>query len=424
MSGLAASRRTSAQRRRRIWLKIHLWLGLALGAVLSVAGVTGSILVFHHEIDAWLNPALYVVEDRGGLAVHRPFPDLMAAARAAMPGDAALSFIHYPQHDDWSVIFTHARPDPARANPAGANGAGEGRLAEQTFVDPYDGRVLGSRLKRRSADWLPATPIGFVFELHYALLAGLTGEKILGWITIALLVSMISGVALWWPAKGRWRRALIIKRGAGATRFNIDLHSVNGIYTFPLMAAVLISGVYFVLPQQFMAAARLFSPGLERRYEIKPPLQADRPFIAPDAAMAIMARDFPTGRTAWVYIPTEKRPTYMICQHQAETGSWFVRRRCVVLDGYDGRVMHVETPGAMDFWPAFIAWQWPLHSGQAFGEVGRWLVFLVGLACPLIFVTGFLHWRRKRAARRLSSLRAAARSSGRKGRADMKELPA
>lgn len=414
MSGFAASRRTSAQRRRRIWLTIHLWLGLALGAVLSVAGVTGSILVFHHEIDAWLNPALYVVEDRGGLAAHRPFPQLLAAARAAMPEDAALSFIHYPQHDDWSVIFTHARPDLAEG----------GRLVEQTFVDPYDGRVLGSRLKRRSADWLPATPIGFVFELHYALLAGLTGEKILGWISIALLVSMIAGVVLWWPGKGRWRRALTVKRGAGAARFNIDLHNVNGIYSLPLMAAVLISGVYFVLPQQFMAVGRLFSPGLERRYEIKPPLQPDRPFIAPDAAMAIMARDFPSGRPAWVYIPTEKRPTYMICQHQAETGSWFVRRRCVVLDGYGGGVMHVETPGAPDFWPAFIAWQWPLHSGQAFGEVGRWLVFLVGLACPLIFVTGFLHWRRKREARRLSSLRAATRLIGRKGRADMKELPA
>jgi uncharacterized iron-regulated membrane protein len=400
MTGSAVPHRTPAQRRRRIWLEIHLWLGLALGAVLSVAGVTGSILVFHHEVDAWLNPALYAVKDRGGPAVHRPFPELSAAARAAMPGDATLSFIHYPQHDDAPAVFTFSRPDPD----------GAGRRVEQAFVDPYDGQVLGVRLKRLSADQLPATAVGFVFELHYALLAGLTGEKILGWMTVGMLVSLISGVVLWWPRRGRWGRALTVKRGAGAARFNIDLHNVGGVYTLPLMFLVLLSGVYFVLPQQFMATARLFSPGLERRYEVKPPLQPGRPFIAPETAIEILRRDFPDGRLAWVYIPGERRPTYMICRHGADTSSLFIDRVCVVLNAYDGKLMHVETPDAADPMSAFIAWQWPLHSGQAFGEVGRWLVFVCGLVCPLIFVTGFLHWRRKRAARRIAAARAAVRA--------------
>lgn len=46
---------------RKIWLKTHLWLGLALGLFLSVIGVTGSALVFFQEIDKALNPQLRIV---------------------------------------------------------------------------------------------------------------------------------------------------------------------------------------------------------------------------------------------------------------------------------------------------------------------------------------------------------------------------
>jgi hypothetical protein len=39
--------------------------------------------------------------------------------------------------------------------------------------------------------------------------------------------------------------------------------------------------------------------------------------------------------------------------------------------------------------------QWPLHNGQAFGMTGRILVFLSGLACPVLFVTGVMRRRQK-----------------------------
>jgi uncharacterized iron-regulated membrane protein len=49
----------------------------------------------------------------------------------------------------------------------------------------------------------------------------------------------------------------------------------------------------------------------------------------------------------------------------------------------------------------FIQWQWPLHSGQAFGWTGRILVFVFGLICPLLFATGVIRWLQKRRAKRL-----------------------
>jgi len=50
---------------------------------------------------------------------------------------------------------------------------------------------------------------------------------------------------------------------------------------------------------------------------------------------------------------------------------------------------------------AFLNWQWPLHGGKAFGWTGRILVFLLGLACPVLFITGWVRWLQKRKANEL-----------------------
>lgn len=44
---------------RKFWLKVHLYIGLAAGAVLVLVGLTGSIIVFHLKFDELLNPPSY-----------------------------------------------------------------------------------------------------------------------------------------------------------------------------------------------------------------------------------------------------------------------------------------------------------------------------------------------------------------------------
>ena len=42
-------------------LILHRWLGIGLAAFVVLAGLTGSLLAFHHEIDAFLVPELHRV---------------------------------------------------------------------------------------------------------------------------------------------------------------------------------------------------------------------------------------------------------------------------------------------------------------------------------------------------------------------------
>ena len=45
---------------RRLW-QIHSWLGLVAGLGLIAIGLSGSLLVFHADIERWLNPELVAV---------------------------------------------------------------------------------------------------------------------------------------------------------------------------------------------------------------------------------------------------------------------------------------------------------------------------------------------------------------------------
>ena len=50
-------------RLRRLWLNIHLWIGLGLAVLLVPISLSGALLVWHDHLDALINPARYAVTD-------------------------------------------------------------------------------------------------------------------------------------------------------------------------------------------------------------------------------------------------------------------------------------------------------------------------------------------------------------------------
>ena len=90
---------------RAIVRRVHLWLGLSIGALFAFAGLTGSILVFYPEIDAALNPALRAVPDdaraRSWQAIvdtlHREHPTRTGAWRIEVTGDGGAVPVRYYQ---------------------------------------------------------------------------------------------------------------------------------------------------------------------------------------------------------------------------------------------------------------------------------------------------------------------------------------
>jgi uncharacterized iron-regulated membrane protein len=392
---------TEGMRRcRKLWVTVHLWLGLSAGAVLVLIGLAGSILVFWPEIDEWLNPhLLHVDPQRGGQSAFRPIDDIMAAAMQTMPPGSKPTSGYYPRHDAVTYhinILVPAVPDPRTRDHFALH---------HVFINPYTSEVTGIRLVRPAGlgGMFPRTFIEFVFALHYALLLPRTGDPPFGDTVVAILgmvlmVSLFSGFYLWRTTGGRWGSAWTINWQAHVRRVNFDVHKAVGLTFLCVLLGMFLSGIYLNLRGPFHSVVRIFSPTIDR-FEVQSRVPAyPQPMSLGNAVDIVHAR-FPEGRMDRLYFPRKPTGTYTICHSHIEGLSFFLSRRCVVLDQYSGEILYVESPDKGTAGEYFIQWQWPFHSGQAFGLTGRWVVFVAGLICPVLFGTGFYLWWRKRAGR-------------------------
>lgn len=356
---------------------------------MSVYGVTGSILVFHNEIEDYLNSELFTVSPTATQAAYQPLAAIFAAGRQAMPASAKLVFATYPRQPNLAFKLNYSYRT--------ADGIMESR---QLAIDPYTAIPIGQRLLSRSDSAVPKTFIGFIFTLHYDLFLGEgISPGVVGVSAALLIISLLTGLIVWWPLTGRWGQALSFKDRAGRVRMNYDLHKLSGFYSAIVLVIVLFSGIYMVLPQQVAAVLELFSPVTYRYWFHSTPPSSSTPTIGADQAVAIAWQYYPGGRPDWIYAAPEISQTYTVClDGVADPRSW-LQRRCIVMDRYSGKILDVDDPATGTAGEVFTHWQWPLHSGHAFGIFGRLLVFFSGLACPVLFVTGVIRWLQKREGR-------------------------
>jgi uncharacterized iron-regulated membrane protein len=386
-------KKTNLQRlkgRRKQWLKVHLYLGLFAGAILAMVGLTGSILVFWQDVDDWLNPSLRKVASQlNGEAAFANLDAIFTATTTIMPANASVSFGYYPRDNGAAYQLFYSVPRPEL----------QGADQYLSFVDPYTAKVTGIKLVKSANDWLPRAFMPFVFQLHYALLCGETGGLVLGIAAVLLLISVLTGLIVWWPLTGNWRQALSIKSNASIERFNHDLHKTAGFYSALMLLVLLISGIEFSLPGQFHLLVNLFSSTTDR-YALKSGVANHRRPLSLTEVVNIVNTHYPEGRFDWIYNATEADSAFTLCKRDVKSLGRFIDRRCAVVDQYSGEVIWVQQPGNGTAGDLLIQWLWPLHSGQAFGMTGRILVFLSGLVCPVLYVTGVIRWLQKRHAAR------------------------
>ncbi len=373
---------------RTWWVQVHLYLGLSVGALLVVFGVTGSILVFFQEIDEWLNPVLLTVSvPSTGSAPVRPLQDIVTAAQqAATPGSRIVQL--YGPRNRTGVFAIYAE-HPSKA-------------WQRIYIDPYRAAVTGVR-SYAAYEWVPHYLMDVVFQLHFALFLGENGLIIVALGALLLLLSLISGVIVWWPLTGQWRQAFVLRWPSTPVRLNFDLHKTFSLYTCLVLGAVLLSGVWMNWNDPFVWVVRLLSPATRgpKQAPVSIPLEGRQP-ITPAQALAIATARYPEGVLNILVMPEDSTGIYLVGRREVPGLSLFWSERTVSIDQYSGAILDVREPATRrSAGETFADWQWPLHSGQAFGLPGRLMVCLSGLACPVIYVTGVRMWWRKRRARRM-----------------------
>ena len=379
-------RHSRLQLGRALWVQVHLYLGLSAGALLVLFGLTGSLLVFWQEIDEWLNPALLTVPvppETGGN--YRSWGEILAAAeRAALP-ESAITQVYAPAGSQGVAAVYLQHPSKAW---------------QRVYVDPYRAVVTGIRTYG-AGELVPMYLMDVVFQLHYALFLGERGMTAAAIGALLLILSLVTGLIVWWPRGGQWRQAFVIRRPSRPFRLLFDLHKTSSLYTCLVLGAVLLSGVYMNMADPFIRVTQLFSPATRGTVTApEPGADSGAPSISAERAEAIAASRYPEGSLAWITMPDGPRGVYQIVRQNVPRLSPFWSERIVSIDPSSGEILDVRAPDTRrSAGETFIDWQWPLHSGKAFGWGGRLVVFVAGLSCPVIYVTGLLMWWRKRRRR-------------------------
>jgi uncharacterized iron-regulated membrane protein len=376
---------------RRLWLAAHLYLGLVAGAVFVVIGLSGSLLAFRVEIDEWLNKDLFAPTRYAPDGERASIERIIEASRAAAPEGSAPFWVHFPKGAGgyFDVVY-------------GAHGAGAHEDIYQIVVDPGDAHVIGQRLIIRHDNHFAEPFTLFLMHLHYTLLQGQAGATFVGFVGLFLFVSLATGVYLWLPRNGKWRQAFAIKRGANAERLTLDLHKTTGVYALGVLLVVIFSGVYLIFGSQVQALIGVFSPvGAHHLADgLKSSPSLGRSPIDPEAAVTAVDRLFPDGRLMSMALPLGEDGVYVVGKRSDDEVSRSEPKRLAAVDQYSGEILQIQNPHAYSAGERFLEWQFPLHTGEAFGEPGRAFIALVGLVPALLYASGVLRWLQKRRMRR------------------------
>lgn len=372
-------------RHRLIWLRLHRWLGLGLGGVFVLLGLTGSLLVFYTELDRQITPELAAVDPAAPITSWQAVLD---ALQRAHPQRDRSWRIELPPEGRGLVTARYLQP---------AETQGQQFAPLLVSVDPARGEVVASRFWGQFfATW--------VFDLHYTLLAGEGGLAVVGVLGLLMTLMLIAGLMLWWPRRGQWRAALRLRLAGSAARRHYDLHKLLGVGGSIVLLVLALTGFALALPNVVAPLFRALGSA-----PAMPPISVPRepgvPLLSLDDALQRAQCHWPEAVPRWVDTPAAGSAVLRVRVWLPGDPSRRFPRSYVWLNAQTGELLATRDARQQPAGDAALAWLHPLHNGEAFGLAGRMLACVAGLLPLGLMWTGWLRWRDRRRAARVQAAR-------------------
>ena len=210
---------------KKLFRKIHLWLSVPFGILISLICFSGAMLVYEKEITEWCRPDLYIVQT----VKEEPLPmeELMEAVAATLP-------------EGTSITGVTISPDAQRAYQVSLSQPRRASL----YVDQYTGEVKGGNVRLPFFDAM--------FRLHRWLMGSAqsasggmsVGKFLVGLSTLLLVIILLTGILMWLTNRRKpLTKSLTISFTKGWPRFWHDLHVAGGIYATILLLVMSLTGL-------------------------------------------------------------------------------------------------------------------------------------------------------------------------------------
>ena len=389
---------------KETWLKIHFYLALIAGFFFALIGLTGSISLYRTGLDELLNPQLVIGQPLGK---RQSLDKIMAAVQTVHPGHSGAWTLEMPSSPHGMITVWYDKPRETFF---------ELYAPLMVSVNPYTAEVVASRFwGQTTATWL--------LDLHTQLRLDRFGWNAVAILGVLLIVSIGSGVYLWWPGVKKIRAALaaLVKGGSflssgkklalnqaslstisrslsriGLMRIAFGLHRLVGLFSAPLLVLLALTGLHLSHPSplETLTGASGMAHGETGRNLISTAQPNNHP-VGLEEAEFVARAPFPRAELRRVATPAGDSGIYRINLRQ---GNEINRRHpytTVWVDRWSGQIKELRDPSEFTWSEKAIAWIWPLHSGEAFGATGRLLWFFAGMSLPALYLSGLLRWMQR-----------------------------
>lgn len=396
---MADSNNSPWQLIRKAFLKIHLYAGLLSGLIVIAVCLSGTIYVYHTEIQELANAELYTVERVG----------------SRMSADAIIKKLE--AQENAKVVGLTWEDDLERSLQFTLKKDGEQGRGTTYFVNPYTAAILGNSSEKTAA----AEFMSYLFSLHRWLLLDRIEEPILesmgnrdlgrlinGISTVVFTLGVLTGIVVWIPNKVKnWKQGLKIKWNANWKRVNHDLHNTLAFYSLTILFIMGATGLFW--------SFEWYREGWQKTWDI---------YQDPNASKAVTAEFVPFSEAgSETSIDAALQKTAQVLPYEgivrlsiAEKGNEPIavrkyRTGLFARAGADELKLHPHSLKLMES-TLFSDLSWrqqvgrsvkSLHMGDIFGQFTKFLWFVSCLIATSLPITGTIIWWNRTAKKNKNS---------------------
>lgn len=375
---------------KKIAGKIHLWLGLSTGLVVFIVALTGCIYCFKEEITSLTDDYKYVEAQEEAFIAPSKARDI---ALGVIP-DRTIHGIGYGDKTD-AIEVVFYEPDP--------------EFYHVLHLNPYSGEVLNHSNVRSGF-------FAFILDGHMNLWMGEFGRQLIGYSTLLFLISLISGLILWYPRNRKAAGKRLKLKWSDRTRWKrkiYDLHNVFGFYASAVAVIIAITGLvmafnWFQDGVYTVAGGDRAHAGFVHPQNISssdtPEINADgeKDKEAIDLIWERMMQEYPQAYHVEVHIPPVDGYTIYVHATFSEGTHWnadyrYFDSRTLEEVKADSPYLTMEEASTADL---VRRMNYDIHVGAIGGIGGKIIAFLSSLIVGSLPVTGFVIWwgRRKKSS--------------------------
>lgn len=369
----------------KTWYWWHKWTSLVCTLFLLVICITGLPLVFHEEIEHWLEegkPFAVVAEGTPRVEVDQ----LMVSAKSEYPQEV-VEYVYFDE--DHPTVYIGMSPSHS----------GDPKLTHYMRYDAHTGELLHDAPTVLEEQF---SFMGMMYALHVDLFTGLPGQLFLGFMGLLFVISLVSGVVLYGPFMKKLDFGTVRKGRSRRLKW-LDLHNLLGIVLLGWMMVVGLTGIINELSRPLFAlwqATDLVELTASYRDEA-PPQQ----LASADAALRAVEQAVPSHRIVSFSHPGNlfATPHHYMVWTKGDTPFTSHLIVPVLVDAATAQVTAVVRP---PWYLVMLALSQPLHFGDYGGLPLKILWVLLDILTIVVLVSGLYLWfaRRKVTDARIAQL--------------------